>query len=97
MKINQKSEKSNNYFVNFRRTVVVVIAWLLDLQLPVQSVTFTFYLVIKFVCDFRQVGGFLRVLQFLPPNKSDRHVFTEIFYKDALNYSTQNTNVGNTV
>jgi hypothetical protein len=24
---------------------VVVIAWLLDLQLPVQSVTFTFYLV----------------------------------------------------
>ena len=67
---------------------MVVIAWLLDLQLPVQSVTFTFYLVIKFVCDFRQVGGFLRVLQFLPPNTSDRHVITEILYKEALNYLT---------
>ena len=43
---------------------------------------------IKFVCDFRQVDGFLRVLRFLPLNKSDRHVFTEILYKEALNYIT---------
>ena len=60
---------------------MVVIAWYLDLQLPMQSVPITYNVVssnpaqaiqhymIKFVCDFRQVGGFLRVLQFPPPIK----------------------------
>jgi len=54
----------------------------LDLHLPVQSVPFTTkvmssnpvhgevysiqHYVIKFVSDLRQVGGFLRVLRFLP-------------------------------
>jgi hypothetical protein len=62
---------------------VVVIAWLLDLQLPMQSVHITTkvvssyathgkvysiqHYVIKFVSEARQVGGFLRVLQFPPP------------------------------
>jgi hypothetical protein len=55
----------------------------LDLPLPMQSVPITNIVVssnpthgevysvqhnvIKFVSGFRQVGGFLRVLQFLPP------------------------------
>ena len=64
---------------------MVVILWSLDLQLPVQSVPITTTVVssnpihgevysiqhnvIKFVSDLRQVGGFLRVLQFPPPIK----------------------------
>jgi len=62
---------------------VVVIAWLFDLQLPVQSVHITIkvvssnavhgeaysmqHYVIKFDSDMRKVGGFHRVLQFPPP------------------------------
>jgi hypothetical protein len=62
---------------------VVMIVWYLDLQLPVQSVPITTnfvssnpihdevysiqHYVIKFVSDFGQVGGFLRVLWFPPP------------------------------
>jgi hypothetical protein len=58
---------------------------ILDLQLPVQAVPITTkvmssppvqsevysiqHYVIKFVSDLRQVGGFLRVLRFLPPIK----------------------------
>jgi hypothetical protein len=61
--------------------VVVVIVWLLDLHLPMQSVLITTNVVssnptrviqdyvIKFVSDLRQVGGFLRVLRFPPPIK----------------------------
>jgi phosphatidylserine decarboxylase len=64
---------------------VVVIIWLLDLQLHVQSVPITTtvvssnpihgevysiqHYVIKFVSDLRQVGGFLRVPRFPPPKK----------------------------
>ena len=64
----------------FEGVVVVVIVCLLDLQLPVQSVPITTkveslkhaysqvysiqHYVMKFVSDLRQVGGFLRVLQF---------------------------------
>jgi hypothetical protein len=33
---------------------------------------------IKFVSDLRQVGGFLRVLQFPPTNKTDCQDITEI-------------------
>ena len=62
-----------------------MILWKLDLQLPVQSVPITTKLVssnpangevysiqhyvIKFVNDLKQVGGFLRLLQFPPPIK----------------------------
>jgi hypothetical protein len=62
---------------------MVMIVWYLDLQLPVQSVPITTnfvssnpihdevysiqHYVIKFVSDFGQVGGFLRVLWFPPP------------------------------
>jgi hypothetical protein len=62
-----------------------VIIWYLDLQLPVQLVPITTKVVssnpvhgevysiqhywIKFVSDFRQVGGFLRVLLFPPSTK----------------------------
>ena len=65
--------------------VVVVIVWLLDLQLPMQSVLITTnvvnshlahvevysiqHYVIKFVSDLRQVGGFFWVLQFPPSIK----------------------------
>jgi hypothetical protein len=65
--------------------VVVVIAWQLDLQLPVQSVhTITKVVrsnpvrgevysiqryVIEFVSDLRQVGGFLWVFRFPLPIK----------------------------
>ena len=41
--------------------------------------------VIKFVSDLRQVGGFLRVLQFPPPIETDSHDITEILLKVALN------------
>ena len=40
--------------------------------------------VMKFVSDLRQVGGFLRVLQF-PPRITDGHNITEIFLKVAFN------------
>ena len=65
--------------------IMVVIVWLLDLQLPVQSVPITTkvvssnsvhgevysiqHYVIKFVSDLGQVGGFLLILWFLPPIK----------------------------
>ena len=62
-------------------TVVVVIAWWLDLQLPVQSVPITtkvvssnpvhgeVYSIQHYVSDLRQVGGFLRVFRFPLPIK----------------------------
>ena len=40
---------------------------------------------IKCVSDLRQFGGFLRVLQFPPPIKTDRHDITEVLLKMALN------------
>jgi hypothetical protein len=43
--------------------------------------------VIKFVSDFRQVSGFLRVLRFPPPIKLS-HDITEILLKVALNNIT---------
>ena len=64
---------------------VVVIVYKLDLQLPMQSVPITTYIVslgprsdevywiqhyvIKFISDLRQVGGFLRPPQFPPSIK----------------------------
>jgi hypothetical protein len=65
-------------------TGAVVVVWL-DLQLPVQSVHIATkvmssnpvhgeaysiqHYVITFVSDLRQIGGFLRLLQFPPPIK----------------------------
>ena len=41
---------------------------------------------IKFVSDLRQVDGFLRVLWFPPPKKTDHHDIAEILLlKVALN------------
>ena len=41
--------------------------------------------VIKFVSDLRQVDGFLRILRFPPPKRTDRHDTSEILLKVALN------------
>jgi hypothetical protein len=41
--------------------------------------------VIKFVSDLRQIGGFLPLLRFPPPIKTDRHDIAEILLKVALN------------
>jgi hypothetical protein len=65
--------------------VLLVMLWLLDLQLPVQSVPITTnvvslnpadgevysiqHYVINFVSDLRQVGGFLCVFRFPSPIK----------------------------
>jgi hypothetical protein len=44
--------------------------------------------VIKFVSDLRQVGGFLRELQFPPPKKNDCNDITEILLRVILNTVT---------
>jgi hypothetical protein len=44
---------------------------------------------IKFVSDFRHVGGFLQVLRFPPTNKTHHHDITEILLKVALNTINQ--------
>jgi hypothetical protein len=49
--------------------------------------------VIQFVSNLRQVGGFLRVIRFPPPNKTDRHDITEILLKVALNTITAMTGI----
>jgi hypothetical protein len=43
---------------------------------------------IKFVSDLQHVGGFLWVLRFPPPIKTDRHNVTEILLKVVLNTLT---------
>ena len=48
------------------------------------------YYVIKFVSDLQQVGGFLRVLRFCPPMKTDRHDISEILLKVALSIIKRN-------
>ena len=66
-------------------TIVVVIVWQLDLQLPMHSVSITTkvvssnpvhgkvyslqHQVIKFVSDLQHIGGFLQVLRFPPSVK----------------------------
>jgi hypothetical protein len=45
---------------------------------------------IKFVSDLRQVGGFLRVLRFPPPIKTDRHDITEKLLKYGVKYHQTN-------
>jgi hypothetical protein len=45
--------------------------------------------VIQFVSDLRQVGGFFRVIQFPPPNKTDLHDIIEILLNVSLNTINQ--------
>ena len=45
--------------------------------------------VIKFISDFRQVGGFLLVIPVSSTNITDRHDITEILLKVALNTINQ--------
>jgi hypothetical protein len=61
---------------------------------PVHGQVFSIqHYLIKFVSDLRQVGGFLRVLQFPPPIKLTATVYiscvTEILLKVALNTINQ--------
>jgi hypothetical protein len=61
---------SETFVTLFTAIIVVVVAWYLDLQLPVQSVPITPKVVSSNpVIYLRQVGGFLRVLRFPPPIK----------------------------
>ena len=46
--------------------------------------------VIKFVGDLQQIGGFLRVIRFPPPIKTDRHDITQILLKVAVNTIKKN-------
>ena len=80
---------------------MVVIILYLDLQLPVQPVPITTkvvssnyahdevysiqHYVIKFVSEFRQVGGFSPDIFVSSTNKTYRHDITEILLKVALN------------
>ena len=75
-------QKSYNLYSG---TVVVVIVKWLDLQLRMKSGRDVQHYVIKFVSTMRQVGGFLWVLRFTPPNETDHHNITEILLKVALN------------
>ena len=72
----------------------------MDVQLPIQLVPITTDVVssnldqgevynIMFVSDLWQVGGFVRVLRFPPPIKTDRHDVAEILLKVALNTNKQ--------
>ena len=75
-------------------TVVAVIVVALITTYVISALWFRIPLiiinVINVVNDLRQVGGFLRVLQFPPPttDKTDRHDITEILLKVALNTIT---------
>ena len=89
--------------------VVVMIIWQLDLQLSVQAVPIITKVVssnpvhgevcsiqhymIKFVSDLRQVSGFLQVLRFPPPIKTDCHDIAEILLKVALNIITRQKHI----
>ena len=92
--------------------IVVVIIWLFDLQLPVQSVPITTnvassnpvhgemysiqHYVIKFVSDLQQ-DGFLCVLSISSTNKNDRHDIIEIVLIVALDTIDLNPNPINTI
>ena len=46
---------------------------------------FCFFVILKFVSDLRQEGGFLRALRFPPPRKNCRPRLAIILLKPALN------------
>ena len=50
-----------------------------------QTLFYLSYIMIKFVSDLRQIGGFLRVLWVSFTNKTDHHDISEILLKVALN------------
>ena len=89
-----------NYHSHFIRYIswysgAIVVVWQLDLQLPLESMPITTnvassiqHYVIKFVSDLRQVCGFLLLLRFPPPIKTDCHNITEILLKVASNTMT---------
>jgi len=65
---------------------MVVIAWLLDLQLLVQSVHITITVVSYKVCLWLATGrSFLWVLRFPPPIKTDQCDIIEMLLKVTLN------------
>ena len=72
-----------SYIYNFLYAICAYHHWCCELES--QSGRGVQHYVIKFVSDLWQVGGFLRVLRFPPPNKTDRHDITEILLKVALN------------
>ena len=45
---------------------------------PVHGEVFLIHYMMKFVSDLRQVGGFLQILLFLPPIKTESHDISEI-------------------
>ena len=56
---------------------------------PIDSEMYSIqHYVIKFVRDLQQVGGFLQVLRFSPPNKTDGHDITYMLLKVALSTIT---------
>ena len=80
-----------------QRTVMAVIVWYLNLQIPMQSVPITTevvsanpahgkmhpiqHYVIKFVRDLWQVSAFLWVLQFPPPIKLTTMIYLKYYWK----------------
>ena len=55
---------------------------------PAQARCIQYNYAIKFVSDLAAGGGFLQVLEFLPPIKNDRRDITEMVLKVALNTIT---------
>jgi hypothetical protein len=51
---------------------------------PVHGEVYSIHYVTTFASDLRQVGEFLRVLRFPPPNKTDRYDIDEILLKVAV-------------
>ena len=58
---------------------------------PVHGEVFLIHYMIKFVSDLRQVGGFLQILLFLPPIKTESHDISEILLRVALSTINQPT------
>ena len=52
---------------------------------------------VKFINNLRQVGGFLRVLLFSPPNKTDLHDIAEIFLKVVISLTITFTHFYNII
>ena len=95
------SDKSMHTHISDIFQYVEAVVFVMDLQLPIQSVPITIkvvssnpahgevysiqHYVIKFVGDLWQVSSFLRVLRFSSTNKTDRHDIAKILLKVALN------------
>ena len=74
--------------------VLYVILWIYYCLIPVEGEMCSIqHYVIKSVSDLRQVRGFLRVLRFPLPNKTDHHDIAEILLKVVLNTIKQNQTI----